>query len=54
MAVCKMQRMNICGMQENRKAILERLQAAGAMEINIPDNRRRPLHQGHDGVVPAL
>lgn len=37
MAVCKMQRMNICGMQENRKAILERLQAAGAMEINIPD-----------------
>lgn len=53
MAVCKMQRMNICGMQEKRKAILERLQAAGAMEINVPDTGRS-LHQGHDGVAPAL
>jgi len=32
-----MQRMNIFGLQEDRKAILERLQAWGALEINIPE-----------------
>lgn len=37
MAVCKMQRMNIFGLQEDRKAILERLQAWGVMEVNIPE-----------------
>ena len=37
MAVCKMQRMNVYGLQEDRKAILERLQAWGVMEINIPE-----------------
>lgn len=37
MAVCKMQRMNIFGLQEDRKAILERLQSWGVMEINIPE-----------------
>lgn len=36
MAICKMQRMNIVGLRENRKQILERLQAHGVMEINIP------------------
>ena len=37
MAVCKMQRMNIFGLQEDRKAILERLQAWGVLEVNIPE-----------------
>lgn len=37
MAVCKMQRMNIFGLQEDRKAILERLQSWGVLEINIPE-----------------
>ncbi|MEA4966183.1 MAG: V-type ATP synthase subunit I [Oscillospiraceae bacterium] len=36
MAVCKMQRMNIFGLQENRKDILERLQSWGILEVNIP------------------
>lgn len=37
MAVSKMQRMNIFGLQEDRKSILERLQAWGVLELNIPD-----------------
>ena len=35
MAVCKMQRMNIFAMQDDRSAILERLQLWGIMEIDI-------------------
>lgn len=36
MAVCKMQRMNIFGLQKDRKAILERLQFWGVLELSIP------------------
>ena len=35
MAVLQMQRISICAMKKNRKAILERLQELGAMEIDI-------------------
>ena len=35
MAVLQMQRINVCALKENRKAILERLQEFGAMEIDI-------------------
>lgn len=35
MAVLQMQRINICALKKNRKAILERLQELGAMEIDI-------------------
>ena len=35
MAVLQMQRISICALKENRKAILERLQEFGAMEIDI-------------------
>ncbi len=35
MAVLQMQRMNLVAMKQNRKAILERLQEIGAMEIDI-------------------
>ena len=35
MAVLQMQRISICAMRKNRKAILERLQELGAMEIDI-------------------
>ncbi len=40
MAVLQMQRISICAMKKNRKAILERLQELGAMEIDIqlPDD----------------
>ena len=37
MAVCKMQRMNIFALQEDRDRVLECLQSHGAMEINIPE-----------------
>lgn len=35
MAVLQMQRINLCALKKNRKAILERLQELGAMEIDI-------------------
>mgnify|MGYP005761697971 CR=1 FL=1 len=35
MAVLQMQRIDVCALKENRKAILERLQEFGAMEIDI-------------------
>ncbi|MGI6012226.1 MAG: V-type ATP synthase subunit I [Ruminococcus sp.] len=35
MAVLKMQRITVCALKKNRKAILERLQALGAVEIDI-------------------
>jgi len=35
MAVLKMQRINICGLKKNRKAILERLQYLGTLEPNM-------------------
>ena len=34
MAVLQMQRISICALKKNRKAILEKLQAMGVMEIN--------------------
>ena len=37
MAVSKMQRVNIFGLHENRKATLERLQFWGVLELNVPD-----------------
>lgn len=36
MAVLQMQRISICALKKSRKAILERLQELGAMEIDIP------------------
>ena len=36
MAVLQMQRMNLVAMKQNRKAILERLQELGALEIDVP------------------
>ncbi len=38
MAVSKMQRVNIFGLHENRKATLERLQFWGVLELNVPDH----------------
>ena len=35
MSIVQMQRMNLCALKKNRKAILERLQAMGAVEIDI-------------------
>ena len=35
MAIVQMQRINICALKKNRKAILERLQELEAMEIDI-------------------
>lgn len=35
MAILQMQRVSICALKKNRKAILERLQELGAMELNI-------------------
>ena len=35
MAVLQMQRISLCALKKNRKAILERLQELGAMEIDI-------------------
>ena len=35
MAIVQMQRINICALKKNRKAILERLQELGAMEVDI-------------------
>jgi V/A-type H+-transporting ATPase subunit I len=35
MAVLQMQRISICGMKKDRKAILEQLQELGAMEVNL-------------------
>ncbi|RGZ00140.1 V-type ATP synthase subunit I [Clostridium sp. AM58-1XD] len=37
MAVLPMQKISICGLKKNRKAILELLQASGVMEIAQPD-----------------
>lgn len=34
MAVLQMQRISICALKRNRKAILEKLQSMGVMEIN--------------------
>ena len=35
MAVLQMRRVNICGMKKCRKAVLERLQALGVMELSM-------------------
>ena len=35
MAVLQMQRMNLVAMKQNRKAILERLQELGGIEIDV-------------------
>ena len=35
MAIVQMQRINICALKKNRKAILERLQELGALEVDI-------------------
>ena len=35
MSVLQMQRISMCALKKNRKAILERLQELGAMEIDI-------------------
>ena len=35
MSIVQMQRINLCALNKNRKAILERLQAMGAIEIDI-------------------
>ena len=35
MAVLQMQRISVCALKKNRKAILERLQELGTMEIDI-------------------
>lgn len=35
MSIVQMQRINLCALKKNRKAILERLQAMGAVEIDI-------------------
>ena len=37
MAVMQMQRISICAMKKNRKAILERLQQLGTVQIDIPE-----------------
>ena len=45
MAVLQMQRMSICALKKDRKAILEKLQHMGVMEINqmcIRDRARSP------------
>ncbi len=34
MAVLKMQRITICALKKNRKAILEKLQSLGVLEVN--------------------
>ena len=34
MAVLQMQRMSICALKKDRKAILEKIQSMGVMEIN--------------------
>lgn len=39
MAVSKMQRVNIFGLHENRKATLERLQFWGVLELNFPEEQ---------------
>ena len=39
MAVMQMQRISICAMKKNRKAILERLQQLGTVQIDIPKNK---------------
>lgn len=39
MAVSKMQRVNIFGLHEDRKATLERLQFWGVLEVNFPDEQ---------------
>ena len=54
MAIVQMQRINICALKKNRKAILERLQELGAMEIDIQlenDNLgEKPEHCSRDGL----
>ena len=35
MSIVQMQRINLCALNKNRKAILERLQAMGAIEVDI-------------------
>ena len=35
MSVLQMQRINLCALKKNRKAILERLQETGAVEVDI-------------------
>ncbi len=46
MAVLQMQRLNLVAMKQNRKAILERLQELGALEIDIRlDESAQVMHQ---------
>ena len=43
MAVLKMQRISLCGLNRDRKAILERLQELGMVEINF---RKKDIIKG--------
>lgn len=45
MAVLKMQRITVCALKKNRKAILERLQALGTVEIDISLPKEEGLMQ---------
>lgn len=46
MAVLQMQRISICALKKNRKAILEKLQALGVMEINhVIDDEDEGFHK---------
>lgn len=45
MAVLKMQRINICGLKKNRKAILERLQSLGTLEPDMDWEEDDLLHK---------
>ncbi|MCD8300394.1 MAG: V-type ATP synthase subunit I, partial [Clostridiales bacterium] len=44
MAVLQMQRINLVAMKQNRKAILERLQELGGVEINVRKKDRKNTH----------
>ena len=47
MAVLQMQRFSICALKKKRKAILEELQAFGALEVNVffPEEEEHSLQK---------
>ena len=49
MAVLKMQRITVCALKKNRKAILERLQALGTVEVDISLPKEEGLMQMDTG-----
>ena len=50
MSVLQMQRISICAMKKDRKAILKDLQGFGAIEIETSKSRRgRTYEDGHTG-----